>query len=241
MRSFHILLITLLIIMAASCRTDEAIEPTALSTDQENQVALKKSYPTAMQNAIPILGLSVDAVGNQIIPIFVPPSTPLYYARTGLAMLGPDGSHITAGEFLTPSGTLEAKCIGQGTQIKIHLTGLIPNATYRVWLLPFKAPGFDLSWPDPFVNLIGSGAVGPNDRSQNTFHASASGKGTIVRFMPGGNLSGFGSVGDCLITDVFEWHVFGAFQQPGQAGGTAVGSPAFFPYSAVEQFVFVFK
>ena len=96
-------------------------------------------------------------------------------------------------------------------------------------------------FPNPFVNLIGEGCLGPQDRSRNTIRASAGGQGTIIRFIPEGTFSEFGYAENCLITDAFEWHVVGAFQQPGQPAGEEVGPPVFFPYSAVEQVAFVFK
>ena len=214
--------------------------PLPISASEVPSYTQRTGHPSANENIFNLIGLTTDENGNTVIPPAAPPSTPLYYRRTQLPILAPDGHHITAGEYAAAKGTAEVTCIGQGTQVKIHLTGLVPNAEYRIWLLTFKSPGFDLSWPNPFINLIGNGAMGPNDRSRNTFHASASGKGTIVRFMPDGSLSEFGAVGDCLLEDVFEFHLIGAFQQPGQDSGTEVGPPALFPFSAVEQFGFIF-
>jgi hypothetical protein len=133
------------------------------------------------------------------------------------------------------------KCLNPGTQVIVQLQGLIPNALYRIWILTFKEPGFSLAFPDPFINIIGAGALGSNDRSENSFTASSNGEGTIVRFIPAEAFSEFGFAPDCLLSDVFEWHIVGAFQQPGQPAGPEIGPPVFFPESAVEQFVFVFK
>jgi hypothetical protein len=116
-------------------------------------------------------------------------------------------------------------------------------------MLAFREPGFDLGPPPDFSNLIGEGALGPDDRSRNTFTASASGEGQITRIHPAGRLSetlpsppfANESVGACLPTDEFEVHLVGAFQQPGQPAGPNVGPPALFPESAVEQFVFIFR
>ena len=197
--------------------------------------------PKQVEQSDIIAGLTVDADGNTVVPIAADPATLLYYRRTGLPVLGPDEHHITAGEFAAPEGIAAVKCLGPGTQVRLHFSGLIPNALYRIWILTFKEPGFDRSLSNPFVNIIGEGALGPNDRSRNTFRASANGKGTIVRFIPEGEFSEFGFAEDCQITDIFEWHIVGAFQQPGQPHGPDVGPPAFFSFSAVEQFVFVFK
>jgi hypothetical protein len=132
---------------------------------------------------------------------------------------------------------------------RLHLRNLIPGATYRLWLLTFKDPGFDLGPPLDFSNLIGEGALGPNDRSRNTFTASASGEGQITRIHPAGPLSEtlpeppFANepAGACLLTDEFEWHVVAAFQQPGQPRGRDIGPPALFPGTAVEHFTFIFR
>lgn len=237
MRIPVIFFLTLLVSVTACRKDNETIAPI-----RDDQNVNLRSSPLKDQVGISIIaGLTVDVDGNTVVPTAADPATPLYYRRTGLPVLAPDGHHITAGEFSAAKGSAEAKCVGTGTQVKLKLSELVPNATYRAWLLIFQAPGFDLSLPNPFINLIGSGAVGPNDRSRNTFKSSASGRGSIVRFIPEGSLSEFGSAGDCLLSDAFEWHIFVALQQPGQPGGPETGPPVSSPTSAVEQFVFVFK
>lgn len=200
-------------------------------------------------NLIVVAGLTVDADGNTVIPVAADPGTPLYYRRDGQPILGPDGHHVTAGEFAAVRGSIAVKCLTTGTHIEMHLRDLIPNATYRVWLLTFRSPGFSLGPPPDFSNLIGEGALGPNDRSRNTFVASAAGEGQIARIHPPGPLSEtlpdppFANepAGPCLLTDEYEWHVVAAFQQPGHAGGPETGPPALFPGTAVEQFTFIFR
>ncbi|MGD8321084.1 MAG: hypothetical protein PVJ02_11525 [Gemmatimonadota bacterium] len=199
-----------------------------------------------------VTGLTVDADGAPVVPIAADPATPLYYHRPGVPIfpiLAPDGHHVTAGEFSAVSGSIEVRCVESGTQVSMHLRGLIPHATYRVWLLKFKEPGFDIGPPPDFSNVTGEGALGPADRSRNTFLASASGEGQITRIHPAGPLSEtvpeppFANepAGRCLLTDEFEWHVVAAFQQPGQPGGQDVGPPALFPGTAVEHFTFIFR
>ena len=196
-----------------------------------------------------VSGLTVDADGNTVVPVAAPPSTLLYYRRTGLPILAPDGHQITAGEFITAKGTAEATCLDSGTEVKLSMSGLIPNALYRVWILIFKKPGFDIGPPPDFSNMIGEGALGPNDRSDNSFIASASGEGSITKIHPAGAMSETLPIppfanepaGKCLLTDAYEWHVVVAFQQPNQPSGKDVGPPALFPESAVEQFVFMFR
>lgn len=196
-----------------------------------------------------VTGLTVDAGGATVVPVAADPTTPLYYRRTGLPILAPDGHQVTAGEFSAVSGSIEVRCVESGTQISMHLRDLIPHATYRVWLLTFKEPGFDIGPPPDFSNLTGEGALGPADRSRNTFTASATGEGQITRIHPAGPLSetipeppyANEPVGGCLLTDEFEWHVVAAFQQPGQPAGQDIGPPALFPGTAVEHFTFIFR
>ena len=193
-------------------------------------------------------GVTVDAEGNTVVPIAADPATLLYYRRTGEPVLAPDGHHVTAGEFRTPQGTAQATCGADGTEVALSLEGLIPNAVYRIWILNFKAPGFDLGPPPDFANVIGEGALGANDRSENTFVAAADGGGQLTRIHPAGPMSetlpsppyANEPAGPCLLTDEFEWHVVGAFQQPGYAYGPDVGPPLLFPGTAVEQFIFLF-
>jgi len=200
-------------------------------------------------DAFIVAGLTVDADGNTVIPVVADPDTLLFYRRTGLPILAPDGHQLTAGEFAAVKGTATAKCLRSGTQVKIHVTGLVPHGIYRAWVLTFDEPGFDLTAPDPFEYATGEGALGPNDRSRNTFRASASGEGQITVIHPPGPMSEilpeppYANVPapTCLLTGVFEWHVFCTLQQPGQPYGPDVGVPAAFPGTSVEQFVFMFR
>ena len=212
-----------------------------MSQGQETLLSDQANFAYGQVDITIIAGLTVDADGNTVVPVIADPAILLYYRRTGLPVLAPDGHHVTAGEYASASGTATVKCLNSGTQVVLNLRGLIPHALYRIWILTFKEPGFNPTLPNPFINLIGEGSLGPNDRSRNSFTASTDGQGNIVRFIPAGEFSEFGVAPGCLLTDAFEWHIVGAFQQPGQPAGPEVGPPVFFPESAVEQFVFVFK
>ena len=238
-------LLALLVVLAAGCDDPDVSEPVTVTPLSQKAESMNQSGKQ-MKEVLIIDGLTLDEDGNIVNPGTADPATLLYYLRTELPILAPDGHHVTAGEFSTVEGTAVAKCRAPGTQVTIHLSGLIPKAIYRIWIITFKEPGFNPTLPNPFVNITGYGSLGPNDRSRNTFRASASGKGTIVRFIPEGEFSEkiegeITFAEDCLLTDVFEWHIFGAFQQPGQPHGPDVGTPAYYPNSAVEQFVFIFK
>ncbi len=237
--SFSLVLFSLLV--GSGCIKEEALVHRELRQEkQSEQTPNHYAAPASQQeDAAVIQLLTVDENGNTVIPVLADPDTKLYYRRNGEPVLAPDGHHITAGEFIQATGTAIATCIDGGTQVKVHMSGLIPHAYYRIWILTFKEPGFDPSLPNPFVNITGLGALGPNDGTRNTFKASASGEGTIVRFMPEGSLSVFGAVGNCLL-DEFEWHAVGAFQQPGYPVIASDGPPSV-SGKAVEQFVMVFK
>ena len=99
----------------------------------------------------------------------------------------------------------------------LHFSHLLPNATYTVWQLAFKAPGFQ---NDPNTNLIGLGALGPNDGSANAFHTSASGEGDLSAMTPPGPLSLFGVMGACALDEV-EVQYVAAYHFDGRTyGGT---------------------
>jgi len=196
-----------------------------------------------------IAGVTVDVDGNTVVPAAAAPDTLLYYRRTGLPILAPDEHQLTASEFAEAQGKATAVCLEPGTLVAIHMTGLVPKGIYRAWALTFEEPGFDPTALDPFQHLTGEGALGPNDRSRNTFRASASGEGQITVIHPPGPMSEIlpeppyanEPAPACLLTDIFEWHVVCALQQPGQLYGPEVGPPVAFPETAVEQFVFIFK
>lgn len=238
------------LLLQVGCGTESPTEPTARhGLPVIPALSAQASPVTGTAEILVVTALTVDANGGTVIPVAADPSTPLYYRRTGLPILDPDGHHVTAGEFRAVRGSISVTCLESGTHVSMHFRGLIPNATYRIWLLSFKEPGFDLGPPPDFANLIAEGALGPNDRSRNTFTASSSGEGQITRIHPAGLLSEtlpeppFANepVGRCLLTDEFEWHVVGAFQQPGQPQGKDVGPPGLFPGTAVEQFTFIFR
>jgi hypothetical protein len=236
------------LLLPLACAPGGPLTPeSAVEPQQDPQISM---VPLSAQvQSMVVAGLTVDAGGTPVLPALAPPATPLFYARNDQAILAPDGHHVTAGEFAAVTGTATVECLGPGTHINLHLSGLIPNATYRIWLLKFKSPGFSIGPPPDFSNLTGEGSLGLPDRSRNTFRASANGEGQITRIQPAGPLSEtvpsppFANepVGACLLSDEFEWHLVGAFGQPGQPTGPQIGPPALFVGTAVEQFVFIFR
>ncbi len=146
----------------------------------------------------------------------------LIYDKDGhTPMLAPDGHQVTLGEYNMPSGYAKIKCTNMGTQVVAHMKGLIPNGVYTIWVLTFKMPGFD----DTFVNLIGNGALGAPDGSENAFTASPKGMATLTVTMPAGSLSLFGSVGNCFSSE-YEVHLVAAYHSDFMTHGNAPGDPS---------------
>jgi hypothetical protein len=163
----------------------------------------------------------------------VGPATPLYESRMHQPILAPDGHQVTLAEFNAPTGEASVKCLDHGTHVTLHVSGLIPNGVYTVWVLTFRAPGFDPT----LSNLSAVGALGTPDGTRNVFTASSRGAGDITAITRFGPLSMLGSIGDCALTDEYEFHVVGAYQIDGQTYGPNLGPDG----TAVEQFGFVFK
>jgi hypothetical protein len=197
----------------------------ALSTSQSSQ-----ELAPVRNDAIVHVPLFIrDASGN--IP--TDPTALIYEVRKGNPVVAPDGHQLTLAEFNAPQGRASVKCIQQGTHAVLELTGLIPNGVYTVWNVVFRSPGFDPT----FANLIGLGAIGAPDGSENSFVADATGAGEVSAITPGGRLSTFGSIASCALTGEFEFHLVGAYHIDGQTHGPVLGPDG----TAVEQFGFPFK
>ncbi len=85
-------------------------------------------------------------------------------------------------------------------------------------------------------NITGIGAAGKGDGSDNTFVAGPDGTAEITTISPGGALSMFGEIGNCGLTDQFEWHVVAAYHIDGKTYGADLGPDG----TVVEQFGFIF-
>ncbi len=167
---------------------------TALA-DQPQHKTERTSFDTSFPAADPVY----DSAGNPAVG----GDTPLYANASGLCdhlfpLIAPDGHHIELAEWQSAKGNALIKCGQRGTHVVLQLTGLIPNGVYTVWVATFQAPGLT---PD-FANMIGLGALGEPDGSQNVVLASPHGTATVSVFHPPGDLSIFGST-DCL-SDEFE-------------------------------------
>lgn len=131
-----------------------------------------------------------------------------------LPLLAPDGHHLTWGEFNQVDGQALVKCTERGTHVVIQLSGLVPHGVYTIWVLTFEAPGFTFD----FAHWIGGGSLGTPDGTQNVVVASPNGRAAISVFHPGGALSEFGEVTDCLL-DEFEFVLWGLYHLDGMTFG----------------------
>ena len=186
-------------------------------TAQADKPANKTAH-TSFDITTPAADPVYDSAGNPAVAA----DTPLFSNAAGLCdhlfpLIAPDGHHITLAEWQRANGTALMKCGQRGTHVVLQLTGLVPRGVYTVWVATFQAPGLT---PD-FANLIGVGALGASDGSQNVVVASADGEAELSVFHPAGDLSFFGSAG-CL-TDEFEVLLWIPLHIDGQTAGGLPG------------------
>jgi hypothetical protein len=188
----------------------------------------------------------VRGPGGSLITPDSPASTLLWDSRFGMPALAPDGHQLTLGEWTAVQPRAAIKCVQQGSQVTIHVSGLVPKGVYTVWMVIFNGP-FGVATPGkpaPFGNLVGVGSLGPNDGSQNTFRASASGEGQLSVIVPPQTLSSAGPpflnnhylLEGCLL-DEFEVHLVGVYHFDGQSYGPEPG----FQHGGSEQFGIAFQ
>jgi hypothetical protein len=173
-----------------------------------------------------------DKNGNQITDS-TPPETPVFEFRQGNAVYFPGSGknrrQLTAGEFMKASGSIAVKCtIQQGTRTAMHLNNLVPGGVYTVWLAK----------PDPadMSQMLGVGALGKSDGSENHFAADQNGEADIVAYTPGGNLSTSGTIADCWPANEPIVQVAGVYHIDGKTHGPVTGPDG--TYAAHFAFVF---
>jgi hypothetical protein len=213
---------------------------------------------TALTLSALLLAGTAAAVGPKtadVIPLFLrvadadgaavgaqsPGDTPLYTAMNieHQPVIAPDGRHVTLEEFLSAGGTATVECTEAGTRSDLVLSGLIPNGVYTVWLFAFAEPGYD----GTMANAIGAGAYGPFDADQNAFTATETGEASLTMVAPAGLLSTLvptateqHTIGPCLLTDEYEFHLVGTYHMDHQTHGAVPGPPG----SEAFQFGFIF-
>lgn len=188
--------------------------------------------PTTSNDNIVAIPFFVETADGQLPS---DPSDLLYEIRKQEPVIAPDGHHVTWGEFSAIQGSASVKCTEKGTQAVINVSGLIPNGVYTIWNVTVKAPGFDPSKAD--FNITGIGAAGDGNGQDNVITASPSGTISITTKSLGGSLSMFGEIGDCPISDEFEWHLVGTYHIDGKTYGRDLGPDG----TVAEQFGFIFQ
>ncbi len=180
----------------------------------------------------PMCSPANPAVG--MITALTPLSTLLFNVRSGGAatcppVLASDGHQITLGEFKAATGRAGVKCIDTGTISVLHFSGLLPKQLYTAWVF-----NVDPNFPNgPF---LAGGAIGVAALAENHFVSSEAGEGEIVRTTPAGNLSAFGSIGNCFLDNpetqlhlVFHIDQMAHGPVPGPQNTWVVNARFFFP------------
>jgi len=191
-----------------------ALSAFTVNAKQPAQKTVRTTFDTTVPAADPVY----DSAG---VPA-VAEDTLLYSNSSGLCdhlfpLSAPDNHHINLAEWKSARGSALLKCGQKGSHVVMQLSGLVPNGVYTVWVGIFQAPGLT---PD-FANLIGLGALGAPDGSDNVILASANGTAALSAFHPTGDLSMFGST-DCL-SDEFEVLLWLPLHLDGQTHGGVPG------------------
>lgn len=156
-----------------------------------------------------------------------------------------DGTHqLRWGEFNAVNGHVTLDCSGEGTEVSLWAEGLVSDGLYTVWVVVFEEPGFHFDSREIFPfgaegtaaeHVIAAGALGSTPGSENVITAHGS-HGQLTANQPAGELSIFGSVGDCLLEE-FEVHIIGDYHLDGQTHGPVPGGPG----EHVEHFAAAFR
>lgn len=96
-----------------------------------------------------------------------------------LPILAPDGSHVTAAQWMSARGALTVTCTPVGTRTVIHLVGLIPHGVYTMWIFMYNEEG----------DRVAGGSLGLPDGSTSVVTVDGMGRGRIVATTPEGFLS----------------------------------------------------
>ena len=163
----------------------------------------------------------VDANGNRATDL----NTPLYSSLQNPRepILAPDGHHITLSEWLQVDGQGQIARTLEGTELRLELTGLVPNGVYTTWSFLFGDPPFNFA---PIINTpqsVAMGAVGAIDGSQSILTADASGAATYVATIRPGPLSISGTAPSWVLDGFSSYAVVGVYNIDGQTYGAVPG------------------
>ena len=112
-------------------------------------------------------------------------------------------------------GLVTARCTAGGTTLRFELAGLVPGATYSLWMFVFDRSREALTPAD----ATAAGALGSARAGGHEFRADAQGRADLALVQPAGRLSAFGVVPGCLL-DQPAWRVVGAYHPRRVTAGT---------------------
>ena len=128
-------------------------------------------------------------------------------------ILAPDGHHIKRSEWDDAQGIMRVYCDGDTSYFEFEFSGLIPNGVYTLWIGPGTS-----------TNILGTGALGSNDGTDNVLDVDDNGNSEISMSMSSGTLSVFGILTSCVLTNgtnitiVLDYHIdnqtYGSFPGP---------------------------
>lgn len=127
-------------------------------------------------------------------------------------IIGPDGSHVTRGEWDNAEGTLEIFCSAQTTIMEFDFSGLLPEGVYTLWVGPTNG-----------TEILGTGALGDRSGSENILDVDSQGNAQISVTMDPGSLSVFGTISSCLLTNLTDMMLILDYHIDGQTHGASPG------------------
>ena len=176
--------------------------------------------------ADPSIGVVTISTPNDALVYGAPPD------RGCVPVLGTSGEQLTLGEFRAVEGRAQVVCVGKGTLVSVHLTGLQPKGVYTVWVPVTSGSPF----PMGVLAATALGSVMGDDTFVNNFTASAHGNGQITLIQPAGiGTLAPGPIPGCLLdAALFEVHI--AYHLNGQTNGGVPGPPT--TWVVQERFIF---
>ena len=104
-------------------------------------------------------------------------------------ILAPDQHHVKLSEWQTAQGSVTMTCLGNSTKFDFEFTGLLSEGVYTLWIAPMSQG-----------DILGTGAIGSSDGSQNVLPVDSNGDGATTITMSAGDLSVFGTLSTCALT-----------------------------------------
>ena len=193
--------------------------PKSVTIADSNGATVDFTVNTQPLNAAVVLG-AADVLGEVRTQSGEIPSSPddLLYAvnvfsnQDLVPITAPDGHHIQLSEWDTAQGTVIMTCMGASTVFEFSFTDLIPEGVYTLWIGPVNG-----------TDILGTGAIGLSDGSQNNLEVDENGDGTLSVTMGTGPLSVFGDLDNCALTASTEFNLILDYHIDGNTYGSSPG------------------